>query len=302
MSMPNTPIKCTQCDFTGYLVHRPITLIYQLPNGEQLIEGRQFGWCKVCDGIRDIEPNFIKYFDTENRITELSEKVASVGHKLSSALSSIIGMAARDDENELRTLTLGLKIARARNSSPRCLTCGTAGAGAVTALEEYTHICGGHLIPLSRSDDAPRFSYSEETIYLDYEGNRVGQLTPLETFTNLAQKVDIEGVLDKGLVSGILVFTLFDKADLLLMKNEPEIYRKFANMIELRIMHGDFENPFSESISARRAMGLSGELTKEEESSLADSPRVLFDRTKVPVAKWLRSEIRDSATSDCSQL
>jgi hypothetical protein len=175
MSIRNTPIRCTGCDFESVLVHRPISLVYQLPNGEEFTTGRRFGWCCSCDGIRSIEQDHLGYFESKERVAELTRKVNSVKFIASEFFYKLLGSSRSKDEDELQELKMRLKIANARSSPPRCLSCGANGTGNILSLSEYVHVCGGHLkFEHSYSYQNPlRFNYKPEKIHLDCEGRKL---------------------------------------------------------------------------------------------------------------------------------
>jgi len=184
------------------------------------------------------------------------------------------------EQEELRDLTCGFKIARARNSSPRCLTCGAGGVPGTIPLSEYVHTCGGHFVRF-HDPDAPRFSYKPETVYLDYEGNVIEKFTQTSGYENLAKNINVAGVVEKGMFAGVLIEAFFDKEDLLPLQNKA-LFRRFANVIESRLMAGDFENPLA---------GFTEGPESEQMASLVDAPRILMSRTQEPLGKWLRSEL-----------
>ena len=170
MSIRNTPISCSGCDFESVLIHSPISLVYQLPNGEEFTTGRRFGWCSACDGVRGIEPDFSRYFKLDHRVTDLTRTVNSTKFRVSKIFDRLLGRPRSPDEDELQELTIGLKIAKARHSPPRCLSCGSTEVGEVLGLAGHVHICGGRLKIGATYVNAVRFNYRPETIFLDYEG------------------------------------------------------------------------------------------------------------------------------------
>lgn len=199
MTFANIPIVCTNCDYHVLKTVRKVTLVYQLPGDENFSTSRDIGWCKSCAAVRDIERDFAQYFDEEERLTTLSKTKKSTTSKLLKLFSLI---NTHSDDADLNQLKLGLKIARARMSSPKCLTCGASGPGHVTALKDYTHTCGGRLIEASPDSDAPQFRYAPINLYLDYEGANVGILNTSSRYNNLAKYLHIEAVLENGTYSG----------------------------------------------------------------------------------------------------
>lgn len=180
MAIRNTPIRCTSCDFESVLVHRPISLVYQLPNGEEFITGRRFGWCRSCNGIRSIEPDFSRYFDSDERVIELTRAVNSAKFRAAKFFNQLLGRSRSTDEDELQELKMGLKIANARHSPPRCLCCEATHVEEILGLTEHVHVCGGRLKLGLPYEHAPHFNYIPETIYLDYEGRKLHISTTLD--------------------------------------------------------------------------------------------------------------------------
>ena len=173
MSTRNTPIRCTSCDFESLLVHSPISLVYQLPNGDEFITGRRFGWCSSCNGIRNIEPDFSHYFNSGQRIAELNRIVNSAKFRACKIVGQLLGRSPSSEENELHELKMGQIIANARKDSPRCLSCESIEVAEVFGATAHVHTCGGRLIRGPMRANAPTFNYRHETIYLDHEGYKV---------------------------------------------------------------------------------------------------------------------------------
>lgn len=272
MSAPNIKIRCGSCEFRAVLSRRPISLAYQLPSGETLTTGRRFGWCHTCNTVTDIEPDFVEYFDFESRIYDLERKTNNL-------FSKFLGHNHSQGKSELRDLRLGLKIAKSRNNSPRCLHCGEAGA---ESLNDYIHTCGGRLIEVDASSDEPRFSYAPTIIYLDYEGRNIQELGLKQVYTNFATSISINGVAKNGLLDGILVYSFFDKSDLDYILENKDNFRKFARIIELRIMHGDFENPLSVQEAQPSPM---------QKISQDECTRMLLSQNGSLLSKWLKSQV-----------
>lgn len=282
MSMSNIKYRCTGCDFEATLASQAVTLKYQLPSGKILAEGREFGWCTACGCIRSVEPDFLGYLEAEARIAELTQKVLSAKSRVARVLDKMLGgKEPSAEQEELRDLTYGFKIARARNSSPRCLTCGAGGAPGTIPISEYVHACGGHFVKFD-DPEAPQFFYKPETIYLDYEGNVVEKFNPTSAYENLAKNINIAGVLEKGMFAGVLIQALFDKEDLLPVIQNTTLFCRFVNVIESRLMAGDFENPIAAFTEGP---------TSSQMASLEDAPRILMSRTQEPLSKWLRSQV-----------
>lgn len=281
MSMKHTPLRCSSCNYVSRLVHRPVTLVYQLPGGEEFKTGKRFCWCNTCGEVRDSEPNFSAYLEVDSRIDDLKKATSSLGAKAYNAIDRLLGgSAVSDDERELSDLMLGRKIARARSSESRCLDCGETD---IQNLDEYIHTCGGHLIREVPPDDASRFNYAPEIIYLDFEGRRLSG--PIDPYLQFAQTTEIECVMKDGLFALLYVSVMFDDEDFAPLLKDKDRFKKFAKIIELRIMHEDFTNPLS---------GFTEPATEAQMASIHEAKRALIVRNEKPISKWLRSQIMTS--------
>lgn len=278
--MENTPVHCSNCDYVDVLVHRPVTLIYQLPNGQEFRTGRRLCWCNTCGGIRNVEPDFLEYFDVDQRIAELKNSTSTIKSKTHGLINKLLGGPDQSsDEAELQQLDLGRKIARARESGPRCLDCGESD---VEDLADYTHTCGGRLIPTPNEDDGARISYVPETIYLDYEGRKLSSPRHIDPYAQFAQHAKIECVMKGGIFALLYVHTLFDGDDFSPLLGDKERFRKFAKIIELRIKNGDFDNPLS---------GFTESQSQKQIDSISEAVRAIVVRDQKIISKWLRSQI-----------
>jgi len=276
--MKSTIIRCSSCDYITKLVHRPVTLTYELLDGEKFKTGREFCWCNTCGGIRDSEPNFSPYLNMEKHIADLQKATCKLGAKAYGVIDKLLGgTTASNDEGELRALILGRKIARARSGGPRCLSCGET---SIQNLNEYIHICGGQLLRDMPSYDSSRFNYAPETIYLDYEGRKLSG--PIDPYIQFAQTVEIESVIKDGMVALVYICSLFEEEDFAPLLRNKEKFRKFAKIIELRIMHDDFDNPLSRFVEMP---------TPKQQSSISEAPRAIVLGSQKPISKWLRSQI-----------
>ncbi len=200
MSMTNGIVLCTGCDYLERVVHRPITLIYQLPDGSIFTTSRNFGWCNSCCAVRDNESEFDFQINNPN-IHQLTEKTKGFFYFFRNLVNRVLG-GNSGEFDELKNLRVALRIASGRKSHSRCLNCGQDD---VKSLGQIVHHCGGSLYFGKGDPDAPRFSYKPEVIFLDMEG-RVGQLqSPEEWADHLGKYSIIEGVLDRGLFSGFLI-------------------------------------------------------------------------------------------------
>lgn len=174
MSVPVGQIRCHGCDFEGVLQHRSVTLRYMLADGSSVDGYREFGWCKRCNGIRDIEQQFA----VPQLQSELHSRNSRRPRGLFGAIYRALGGNSNDDDAEVQHLNGLLRVAKIRKSNPRCLTCGSDGtvplqfddSGNCVSLR---HSCGGTLYRLPSDPNAPYFSYAPEIIPLDVEGNRL---------------------------------------------------------------------------------------------------------------------------------
>jgi hypothetical protein len=278
MSRRNTLFRCSSCDYVGWLVHRPITLIYELLGGEKFRAGRKFCWCNTCGEIRNSETDFSAYLDVDGRIADLQKATRKLGKNAYNLIEKLLsGSSVSNDESELHELILGRKIARARSSGPRCLTCGETN---IQNLNEYIHTCGGQLIRDAPSDDGSHFNYAPETIYLDYEGRKLSG--PIDPYIQFAQTVKIEVVMKDGVVALVYICTRFDEEDFASLLSDKEKFRRFARIIELRIMHDDFDNPLSQFVEKP---------TPKQQASISEAPRAIVLVNQKPISKWLRVQV-----------
>ena len=278
MPRRNTLLRCSSCDYVGWLVHRPVTLIYELLSGEKFRAGRQFCWCNTCDEIRNAETDFSPYLDVDSRIADLQKATRKLGAKAYKLIDKLVGGGpVSNDERELHELILGRKIARARTSGPRCLSCSETN---IQNLNEYIHTCGGHLISDVPSDDVSHFNYAPETIYLDYEGRKLSE--PIDPYIQFAQTVKIEFVVKDGMVALIYICTRFDEEDFSSLLSDKVKFRRFARIIELRIMHDDFDNPLAQFIEKP---------TRKQLASISEATRAIFLTNQKPISKWSRLQV-----------
>lgn len=176
MSVPSGKIRCHGCDYEGVVQHRPVTLQYHLPDGTSVQGYREFGWCNICDGIRDIEAKL----DPNALQSELQALAPQRGISgiFKSAVDRALGGGAEtriEDRERLKGL---LRVAQTRSSPQRCLNCGSTSVRRLVFDNDgncpnFQHHCGGHLYRLPGDPNAPRFSYRPEVIPLDANGNRL---------------------------------------------------------------------------------------------------------------------------------
>lgn len=279
MSVTNCKVLCTDCDFSGAMIHKPVTLIYQLPDGTTLSMGRYFGWCDICDSVVNMEPSF-DADQISHEVVELDNRTKTANYRFKQLINRALGGQATEVD-DLPSLRQMLKVALARKSKPRCLQCGSED---VNPLDNALHKCGGKLYIASADKDAPRLSYAPEIIYLDYEGNNVGQLDLLGRAANLANKVTIEDVIEAGRFSGFLIFIPFQKSDLEEIFTTQSALLRFCRIIELRIMHLDFDSVLLHASITDFPQNL--------KKSANDSVRAVISAGDVPIAKWYQSQLK----------
>ena len=167
MSVPSGKIRCHGCDYEGVVQHRPVTLQYALPDGTSVQGYREFGWCNICDGIRDIESKLDK-IALQSELQALAPR-RGLGGIFKNAVDRALG-GGTDDRSEDRERLKGLlRVSQARSSPQRCLNCGSTSVLRLTFDDEgncsnFQHHCGGHLYRLPGDPNAPRFSYRPEVI------------------------------------------------------------------------------------------------------------------------------------------
>jgi hypothetical protein len=182
MSLPSDRIKCTGCSYEGVNLHRPIWLIYRLPDGTDLKMGRDFGWCPHCQDIGDIEPRF-NPVSLKVELAALDAQTRRIGFVIFDAIGRLLGRPKHELRVQIEDLLGQLQIAEHRKSEPRCLECGGEGAHALAFsakgfAERFEHRCGGRLfVHRGNWEDGPSFSFPLEKIVLDIEGRRLGQTT-----------------------------------------------------------------------------------------------------------------------------
>jgi hypothetical protein len=105
------------------------------------------------------------------------------------------------------------------------------------------------------------------------------QIDPLKTCSDLASQASIEVVLEKGLFSAFFIVLGSSGDDFITAIKDQKALQKFVNIIELRIKHRDFEDPYATTNYAN--LGL------PEPTRNLDVPRIVVDRDeKKPLANW----------------
>lgn len=176
MSVPSGKIRCHGCDYEGVVQHRPVTLQYALPDGTSVQGYREFGWCNICDGIRDVESKLDKNA-LQSELQALAPQ-RGLGGIFKSAVGRALGGGTDTRTQDRERLKGLLRVAQARSSPQRCLNCGSTSVLRLAFDDEgncpnFQHHCGGHLYRLPGDPNAPRFSYRPEVIPLDVDGNRL---------------------------------------------------------------------------------------------------------------------------------
>lgn len=177
MSVLSDTIRCTGCDYEGGDSHRPITLLYRLPDGREFELWRQFGWCHSCGTMTDMELRF-DAAEIKAELASLEARTRRPMFLLEDWLRSVF----RRPESELRQKVQGLlarlEAAEIRRSGPRCLRCGSEETRPVTfgssrLSMDFTHACGGRLKYEHGNSAGVAFHFAHETILLDVEGRRI---------------------------------------------------------------------------------------------------------------------------------
>ncbi len=283
MSLPNTNVCCTDCTKVSiWRTGQVHTVTYQLPHGRTYQARAHKGWCYDCDNLRPIEP----VFDRQALMSEikvLAPTIQGSSYKALSFVSAIVRQKPYKEDTlvELESLVAALEVATLRSSSARhCLNCGSENT--VPFADGLTHACGGKLYIAPDDTDAPRFSYAPLTTHVDFDGQKADLPDSLAWASHLAKRSIIESVLAKGIFSGFLVRIPLPRGDLNKLAQAPEWVSKFCKIIELRIMHSDFDGPVEADIDANPAL----------KQSVSEAHRVALSSDTQPVAKWLRSQVR----------
>jgi hypothetical protein len=97
MSMRSDHLSCTGCDYEGFLVHRPINLVYHFADGTKVKSSRDIGY--RCDNIRDLEGGPPAAAPMQAELNALMATSAAAGYRLKRSFSRLLG-AADDDQGE----------------------------------------------------------------------------------------------------------------------------------------------------------------------------------------------------------
>lgn len=167
MSMRAGLIGCTGCDFQGFLQYRPVSVVYCFDDGTEVKTYRELGWCKDCNGIREVEARPPAEAPLQAQLVDLRAVTATRGYRFKRLFSNLTGGSPHEVESNIARIEGGIKLALRQGQRCRCLNCGGLDTHAVVG---YAHECGGTLKSMPSDPEAPRFSYRAETIYLDEEG------------------------------------------------------------------------------------------------------------------------------------
>lgn len=108
------------------------------------------------------------------------------------------------------------------------------------------------------------------------------QTDPLKTCSDLASKASIDVVLKEGHYSAFVIVLGSSGDEFTKAIKNREALQKFVSIIELRIKHRDFEDPYATTDYAN--LGLS------EPKRNLDVPRVVVDQDEKPLANWAREK------------
>ncbi len=181
MSMRSDHLSCTGCDYEGFLVHRPINLVYHFADGTKVKSSRDIGWCIGCDNIRDLEGGPPAAAPMQAELNALMATSAAAGYRLKRSFSRLLGAADDDLQAKAAELRRQIRLSSAIGNRRRCLTCGSVDTRHFEFNEQgvwtsFVHACGGHLRLVPDEPDAPelpRFNYRPDTLHLDEDGSRI---------------------------------------------------------------------------------------------------------------------------------
>lgn len=106
------------------------------------------------------------------------------------------------------------------------------------------------------------------------------QKDPLTTCADLASQASIEVALEKGQFSAFFIVLSTSGDEFTKAIKDQKAIQKFVSIIELRIKHKDFEDPFAKIFLDHVNLGLPAP-TKN-----MDVPRFVIDKDKKPLANW----------------
>jgi hypothetical protein len=114
------------------------------------------------------------------QLSEMSPKGQTLGGLFKKVVDRVFGGIANDGEQKLQRLDTLLRLAAARETPPRCLTCGETLITYLTfddagVSSNFVHTCGGRLYRVPADPDEPRFSYMPQIVLLDSEGRLIRQ-------------------------------------------------------------------------------------------------------------------------------
>jgi hypothetical protein len=88
--------------------------------------------------------------------------------------------------------------------------------------------------------------------------------------------------MENGILVLVYVSFMFEEEDFAPLLEDKEKFKKFAKIIEQRIMLDDFNNPLA---------GYTEPPDEAQRASLPEATRALIIQNKSPISKWLRSQI-----------
>lgn len=285
MSLPNRIFGCTDCNKTGtWLSHQEKIVIYQLPSGSTYQTHAAMGWCNECDYLRPIEPSFERQ-KIISEIEALLPSVQSISYKIISFLSALVRQKSYKEEllAELESLAAALEVATLRNShARRCLSCGSPNT--TQFIEGLPHdLCGGKLVWKPNDPDAPRMSYTPLVTYVDIDGRKAKLPDSQAWASHLATHTTIESVMTNGIFSGFLIRVPLVKEEFDKLARRTDWLNKFVQIIELRVMHYDFDKFMSdEEIDQNPLL----------KTSISSAPRAGISSDIKAIAKWSKSQVR----------
>lgn len=175
MSIDNSIVLCSGCDFEFQLHPRPIRCHYHLPNGDVFEHHRRLGWCYSCGSIRDLEA-LPDIQDTRTTIASLLDEKSML--RLGVWDRIITGPKSQRLEkidSEISDLQALVKAFEHRVSSPRCLKCSSTEIS--VGVADHEHSCGGKFF-IESHPEGIRFFFQTTVMHLNGEGLLLDQGPP----------------------------------------------------------------------------------------------------------------------------